>query len=219
MDVIAGRRELLFGGALFAALGAGAAVRPRRMAPPLLPDTLARGVPLRIAGYRFAGSSGLVLPDEDRGGIYDQVLTRIYVAPSVPPMMLLVAYGSRQDGGLALHRPEVCYPAAGYRLLDREAVPFPAGTATLLTASKAGEAEQIYYWSRIGSAFPASRAQEKWAVISANLRGTLPDGVLVRLSVRSNDRVAALAQMAAFDCAMLASLRPAARALLLGAGR
>jgi len=50
--------------------------------------------------------------------IYDQVLTRTYVNKQGYRIMLSLAYGSDQRGGLQAHRPEVCYPAQGFKVLS-----------------------------------------------------------------------------------------------------
>ena len=48
--------------------------------------------------------------------IYSQVLTRAYVNKEGYRIMLSMAYGDDQRGGLQAHRPEVCYPAQGFTL-------------------------------------------------------------------------------------------------------
>lgn len=217
------RRQLLLGGALTVAAGAAAWLRPRRTTV-LLPDgALEKSVPLQLGDYRYASSTGLILPDSDQtSGIYDQVLTRVYVAPDAAPMMLLIAYGSAQDAGLAVHRPEACYPSAGYTIGARSTVELRGvrgRKATALTASRGDRIEQIYFWMRIGKRFPTSPIDEKSAVFAANLRGVMPDGVLVRLSVRSTDARGALDQMMAFNTMLLGANDRMVRTVLLGEDR
>src|SRR4029079_7827596 len=50
--------------------------------------------------------------------IYDQLLTRTYANKQGYRIMLSMAYGSDQRGGLQAHRPEVCYPAQGFKVLS-----------------------------------------------------------------------------------------------------
>lgn len=216
------RRQVLLGGALIAATATAAVLRPRRTIEVQNGRQLDAIVPLTIGDYRYASSSGLILPDVDQTkGIYDQVMTRIYVAGTAAPMMLLIAYGSAQDAGLAVHRPEACYPSSGYAIGDRADAALsgvPGRTATVLTAARGDRVEQVYFWTRIGRRFPTSSMEEKWAVFSENLGGVLPDGVLVRLSVRSTDRLSAVAQMMTFNALLLQAGGDAGRRLLLGAG-
>jgi EpsI family protein len=48
--------------------------------------------------------------------LYSQVLSRTYVNKDGYRIMLSMAYGDDQRGGLQAHRPEVCYPAQGFKL-------------------------------------------------------------------------------------------------------
>jgi EpsI family protein len=46
--------------------------------------------------------------------LYSQTLSRTYVNRDGYRIMLSLAYGDDQRGGLQAHRPEVCYPAQGF---------------------------------------------------------------------------------------------------------
>lgn len=215
------RRQFALGGALLGAAAGTQLLRPRRLAPRLPDGELDRAIPRRLGPYSFVTASGLVLPptDEITERIYDQVLTRVYAAPDRPQVMLLIAYGSAQDYTLQAHLPEICYPSSGYTLtgLDRLPVTLRRGQAdkaVFLTAERADRIEQVYYWTRIGNRFPSTLTAERWAVIRANLAGELPDGILVRISMISPDRRAALAQLEAFHAALLGGVGPLGRRLL-----
>lgn len=215
------RRQLLLGGALLAATGASLALRPKRMVQRLVPGTLDRVVPHAVGPWRFLTASGLVLPPQDEmtDQLYDQVLTRVYAAEGLSPIMLLIAYGSAQDYTLQAHLPEVCYPSSGYTIGQISQVPVtlrPGGGdfATYLTAQRPERTEQVFYWLRIGTRFPATLQQERLAVIAANLRGVLPDGVLVRVSILGDDQVAALRTLQRFNEALLRSVSGEGRRLL-----
>lgn len=216
------RRQVLLGGGMLAAAGAAVVLRPRRTVERLPDGTLDRVVPTSIGRWKFLTTSGLVLPPQDEltEQLYDQVLTRVYAADGLPPIMLLIAYGSAQDYTLQAHLPEVCYPSSGYSISNVSRVPVSLGpgrseTATFLSAQRAERFEQVFYWLRIGTRYPATLAQERLAVVEANLRGVLPDGVLVRLSIIGDDRKAALGQIESFNQQLLASLGAAGRRLLV----
>jgi EpsI family protein len=219
-----GRRQFLVGGAMLAAAGAAALLAPRRLiaAPP--EGILERAIPMQIGAYRYMTASGLVVPPQDELSerIYDAVLTRVYEAgPNDPAIMLLIAYGSAQDSGLQVHRPEVCYPAAGYAIKDTGLAPLAgvAGAeATYLTVERGDRTEQVYYWTRIGDRFPKDAWAEKLAIFGANIRGGMPDGVLVRVSMLSPSRAESLAPVTRFNQALLASLGADGRRVLLGHG-
>jgi EpsI family protein len=216
------RRQLMLGTALLGIAGIAAALRPATV--PVTRLNLDRAIPLALGRYRYDSATGLVLPDtgETSQRIYDQVVTRVYIAAGRSPVMLVVAYGTAQDAGLALHRPDACYPAAGYRIAavrQVDAAPHTTHSipATLLTATREDHVEQVLFWTRIGDSFPTSALAEKLDVLRANLSGERPDGVLVRVSVRDPDRGAALGEMRQFVATMLAALTPVARTRLAGA--
>ena len=54
--------------------------------------------------------------DQLQDKVYSQLLTRTYANQAGDEIMLLIAYNGAQDGVVQIHRPEVCYPASGFRL-------------------------------------------------------------------------------------------------------
>jgi EpsI family protein len=219
------RRQFLWGGLLLAGAAAAVALEPRRIVAALTEGALDRAVPETIGPWHFATQSGLVLPPQDdlSQRIYDQVLTRVYAAAGLPDIMLLIAYGSMQDAGLQLHRPETCYPGAGYTMgqSSREAISGLGNLgarATYISATKSDRTEQVYYWTRIGSEYPVTTWEEKAAILRENLHRERPDGILVRLSAISPVRNAVLPAIQQFNAAMISGLRKDGRRILLGQG-
>ena len=218
------RRQFLFGGAMIATGGAAVALTPRAGTPLLAKGGLERSIPLRLGGWRFVSASGLVLPppDETEVRTYDQVLTRVYTDESGgPTVMLLIAYGGGQTGLFEVHRPEACYPAQGYRLSGREKLAVPIGrgravTGTFWSAESDVRTEQLLYWTRIGSDFPETWAGEHVAVVRNNLARRLPDGVLVRMSMLSNDPAAAIPRLEGFARALVGAAGGIGRRVMLG---
>lgn len=188
------RRDLLLGGALAAAGGIAYARVPHRGYKPIPPGALERLVPLTVGGWRFQAASGVVLPPPDQLAhlLYDTQLTRTYESGVDLPVMLLMAYGSSQSGMLQIHRPETCYPASGFRLTDTVEDRMPIGKGRSIpvrrfTAASDTRVEQVLYWTRIGDDLPVSWAQQRLAVVRSNLRGFVPDGLLVRMSTVTED--------------------------------
>ncbi len=215
------RRQVLVGGALLAAAAAGLALQPRRTEKLIGTAKLDDLVPKAFAGWRFETASGLVLPPQDqlRDQIYSQLLTRVYVRPGSPGVMLLIAYSGSQDGTIQVHRPEVCYPASGYRLDDIEAHRVPlTGTVEIASRYIVAETdlvrEQLIYWTRLGDHFPTRWSEQKTAVIAENFAGVIPDGVLVRMSSVSAGDDRALLDEFARD--LYAAVGPLMRRVLIG---
>lgn len=183
------RRELLLGGGLLAATGTAFMFQPRDRQNTLGSAKLEQLVPARLGRWAFETNSGLVLPPADqlRDKTYQQLLTRVYTRADGSAVMLLIAYGGSQDGMIQIHRPEVCYPASGFRLAKVEEQRTPLSShlhipSRYIVAESGLRREQLIYWTRLGQRFPRSWSEQKLAVIKENLEGTIPDGVLIRIS-------------------------------------
>lgn len=216
------RRTMLVGGALAGASALALGLTPRRAEHRIGNANLERIIPPQIANWRFYTRSGVVLPQlDDPADGYDQVLSRAYESPGLPPIMLVIAYGSAQGGSLQLHRPEICYPSQGFNLsgIHLPDIPLVSGRdipAKGFTAQRDDRIEQVLYWSRISSAFPRSSAEEYAAIFSAIVKGAVPDGVLVRFSCIDPDYGKSVRILQDFARAMVAALPRRAKPIVLG---
>jgi len=217
------RRQTLIGAGFLAAAATSLVLKPRRAENLLGKAKLDDLVPKRIGGWQFNTASGLVLPPADqlRDKLYSQLLTRVYIRDGLPPVMMLIAYSGSQDGTLQVHRPEVCYPASGYRLSDIE--PHALSLAPGITlptrwivAETGVRREQLVYWTRLGSHFPTTWAEQREAVIAENFAGVIPDGVLVRLSSAGDGVLTPMLDAFARDLYQAVGMRM--RQVLLGTG-
>jgi len=135
-------------------------------------------------------------------------------------IMLLVAQSGSQSGILQIHRPEFCYTAGGYTLTP--SVPHPVQLpgrelpALSISATREARTEQIVYWTRIGSHLPTSWTQQRLAVAMDNLKGFIPDAVMVRVSTYGNDKPLAYADVDEFIRALMAKVTPQVRRVLIG---
>ena len=220
------RRDLLAGSLLLACTGASQLLKPQRSSPSLVSGELEAAIPKTVGPLHFAASSGLVLPPKDElsDRLYDQVLTRVYSAAGSVPVFALVAYGSVQNLSLELHRPDECYPQQGFTISAPEPLPLQladhAIPASVLTARrKGGYVEQVVFWSRIGTHFPANRSEQSWIVAQQNFAGRMPDGVLVRLSVPTSERAAGIRTATKFLADLTQVLPEAGRRILFGEGK
>lgn len=215
------RRQTLIGGAFVAAAAAGLAFKPRRTENYLGTAKLDDLVPKQFAGWQFNTASGLVLPPSDqlRDQIYSQLLTRVYMRQGSPPVMLLIAYSGAQDGTIQVHRPEVCYPASGYKLTNiaphtTMLAPGIGVPTREMTAETEVRREQLVYWTRVGNHFPRAWADQRSAVIAENFAGIIPDGILVRMSTTGNGMLTPLLDNFARD--LYRAVGPHMRQVLLG---
>lgn len=223
LDRMLTRRSMIAGGLLG---GASLLANSRRPDVPfrMIKDArISPLFPLKVGDWEYKTSSGLVLPPPDQlsDRLYNAILTRYYSSPTQLPVMMLVAYNGKQDGMLQVHRPEACYPAAGYEIESQSMIPLDAGGGArvpghFMSARSTNRYEQLIYWTRIGNDFPTRWWQQHWAVAKENLKGRVPDGVLVRFSTAAPDTETAILTLRRFIKPLFASLSPTARRLLFG---
>ena len=191
----ASRREMLVGGALVLAAGVAFLRAPRPTADLLGKTQLDELMPERIGDWTYQTSSGLILPPADqlRDKIYSHLLTRIYQRADGAEVMLLIAYSGKQDGTVQVHRPEVCYPASGYRLVSSvpHAITLPDQRtlpARYVITEGQVRNEELVYWTRIGPHFPTTWGQEHLDGTDAVLDVTLGRGKLFMMGPEVNQR-------------------------------
>lgn len=181
------RRGLLIGAGLTALAGVWYIRAPKISNRAFSEQQFRAAMPVAVGDWRSRTSTELVLPALDGSDkLYQNLETRIYEAPSLPSIMVLVAYSSIQQNDIHVHRPEVCYPAAGYPIIANHPADLQLGGklvhAMELKADRGGTTERIVYWVRVGNDFPRDWASQRLAMAKANLTGSVPDGVLFRVS-------------------------------------
>jgi len=215
------RRKLLLGLLFCSAAGVAVWRTPRKHIDLLGRQKLDDLVPKNIASWKFVAASGLVIPPEDQLSrlLYSQLLTRVYSDGVNPPVMLLIAQSGSQTGVLQVHRPETCYTAGGFTITRLAPHRIPLGPAVLqanlMDATAEGTTEHVLYWTRVGDRVPASWREQKIAVAEQNLRGLVPDAILVRISTVTNDPSAASATLDAFARALIGSIPPERRSVFI----
>jgi EpsI family protein len=215
------RRKFLLGAAFLAAAGVALWRQPKIKLDYLGSRKLEDLVPKTIGAWSFVTASGLVVPPEDQfeQSIYAQILTRVYSDGQNPPIMLLMAQSGSQTGFLQIHRPEFCYTAGGYAISAITPHPIPVGPVVVradrMDASNGGRTEHVIYWTRIGNQVPDSWRAQKWAVAEQNLKGIIPDAILIRVSIVTDDAATAIRSIDAFVRALVLSVPASERSVLV----
>lgn len=219
---ITARRDFIVGAGLAGVAVVAAALRSRSMrqadaAPVGLEDLM----PAQVGEWNSAPFAGVLIPQGEKDqDSHDEVVTRYYESSSNAGVMLLIAFSDWQAGNTELHRPEVCYPAAGFRLtrwpnvmlrLPKLAIP-----CCSMTAVAPERVEQLLYWSRVGTAFPTTSFEQRFSALRQMVGGTVPDGVLVRMSTLTSNRPEAMQMLARFAGSLLSAAGPELRLLLAG---
>lgn len=215
------RRQAALGGAFLLTAGVAAARVPRNTIDLFGSRKLEKLIPEKIGPWQFYSKSGLVVPPADQlsDALYSQLLTRVYTSPDALPIMLLIAQSGGQTGVLQVHRPEYCYPAGGFTLMDKTVLPIRvpgdnALDAIAMTAQSDARTEQLLYWTRVGYDMPKTWVQQRLSVAKANLIGDVPDAVLVRVSALTGDRQEGMTALTQFVQAMFAQVPLPVRRML-----
>lgn len=217
----ADRRKFLIGLTFCSAAGLAFLRRPQIKLDYLGKRKLEDLIPKSIGPWNFVKESGLVVPPEDEleKTVYTQILTRVYSDGQNTPIMLLMAQGGSQTGFLQIHRPEFCYTAGGYAISAVTPHPIPVGPmvvrADRMDATNGGPTEHVIYWTRVGNQVPDSWRGQKWAVAEQNLKGIIPDAILIRISTVNDDADAAIRSIDAFVKALLLSIPARERSVLI----
>jgi len=154
--------------------------------------------------------------------IYSQTLSRTYVNSGGERIMLSVAYGGDQSDATRAHRPEVCYPAQGFQLLNSTEGSVSTAAHQIrvrrLVARLGARSEPITYWIVVGEKVTITGPEQKLAQLSYSMRGVIPDGMLVRVSSIDPDAAAGFRLQEAFIVNMVKAISPAAKPQIVGLG-
>jgi EpsI family protein len=164
-------------------------------------------------------------PDMDQP--YDQTVMRTYVNGQGQHVMLALAWGRRQRQEVKIHRPDLCYVAQGFQVKTLAPVRFDA-IAPLSGGSVVGKhmlagapryQEAVSYWIRIGTLFSEDAVDTRLHILREGLKGRVPDGILVRASMRvssEEDLAATWPLLDSFLADLVTAVPDSARQMLLG---
>jgi EpsI family protein len=182
-------------------------------------------VPQRFGEWRLLRTGGVVIPDPSvlasLERIYTQTLTRAYVNSRGAVVMLSIAYGDDQRSTMAVHYPEVCYPAQGFQVRSNVmgTVQTPHGTLPvrrLETSLSQQRQEPVTYWVTIGDRITKGGFERRLIELEYGLQRTIPDGLLFRVSSINRDSAEAFRDQENFIASLLGTLSPEQRLFLAG---
>lgn len=220
------RKAALLAGAMAAASLLAVAMTPRQhLADAHLRERMDQVVPTAFGDWQVDRSIVPVPPSPDVQQVvdatYDETVARTYRDRQGRRVMLSLAYGRNQHKGMNTHRPEVCYPAQGFKL-EQSGQPGQIDLqgrrldVTRVVAAMGGRHEPITYWLLVGDTVTPFGYTQRWATIRYGLRGVIPDGVLVRVSSIERDNDTAFQLQERFIRDMLAAVGPARLPRLIG---
>lgn len=226
------RNALVFGAACIGAAGVTRAITPSLTSVAESVDLESR-VPKAFGAWQDVPSamSQVRLSTNDDPNIdqpYDQTVMRSYVdTQEKTGVMLALAWGQRQRQEVKVHRPDLCYVAQGYRVVQLEPVEFTGigadgrrvvGKRMLAMSDRLG-GEAVSYWIRIGHIFSESAVDTRLHILREGLAGHILDGILVRGSMRvrrPEEAELAYPVIEAFLSKLVNATPPDAKKLLVG---
>lgn len=205
------------------------ALQPTEMLAQRLGDfDLEAVVPEKFGVWRRDAAGGAAVVDPQTkafiDSIYTRTLARLYVADDGYRVMLSIAYSrDHSDNRDSFHRPEICYPAAGFNILGqtdaRIVTDFGDVSARrMITRLGAARPEPVTYWVTIGEHAVVTGMDRKLASLRYTTRGLIPDGLLFRVSSIDPNADDAFARQDQFIREFVAALTPQHRRRLAGLG-
>ena len=221
LRVVAG----LLAGLMIMASLVSVALRPKARAsgqPPSI--VLETAIPKQFGDWREVPQAAVQVinpqTQELLDKLYSQTLSRTYVNTQGYRVMLSLAYGDDQRGGLQAHMPEVCYPAQGFkveRVADHTVkTPFGDIQGKRVVTSLGERHEPITYWFAMGDRVVRSAWDKRVVELRFGLTGQVPEGLLFRMSSIERDAVVAYRVHEAFANDLLSSLTPLERRSVSG---
>ncbi len=161
---------------------------------------------------------------------YDEVVMRTYANGKGERVMLALAYAREQRQEVKIHRPEVCYVAQGYKLVDEQQVDMPQlggmggqgvhGQRLLMNSNN--QTEAVSYWIRVGDFYPRGGLNTRMAILQHGFKGMVPDAILVRASSilgQPGEAAGAYERQESFLAQLVQAMRPADATMLVAANK
>ncbi len=180
------RRDVVLGCTLLGGGALGLLVHPSLRSGEATRERAWFEMPDAFGAWRSLPASRIILPPDDAlaEAAYQRQIVKVYSDGQGPPVTLVAAYGERQTYALQLHRPEICYPASGFRLLSQSAGTLIVGETALavgwITAQRGSRTDRILYWTRIADEFVDDIWHQRWTIARGALSGEIADGMLVQ---------------------------------------
>lgn len=220
-------RHVLIGLCMFAGAGLALALKPTDMvAQNSAKVNLEALIPKSFGDWRIDETIVPLIANPEQEAllnkIYSQTLTRTYVNSNNERIMLSIAYGGNQSDNMAVHKPEVCYPAQGFYIVKNPTIAdFAIDEANRipvkrLVAQQGQRVEPITYWTTVGGRVEVHGLKWKIQQLKFGLTGKIPDGLLFRVSSIQADDAKAYQAQDEFTRALLKAMDPKGRARIVG---
>jgi EpsI family protein len=219
------KRSTVVAAGMLITAGASAVLKPVPKAPEAVNSfDLQILVPKRFGTWTHEPNSGVMMVDpqakELLDKIYSQILTRTYRNLDGYGVMLSIAYGSDQRGALQAHKPEICYPAQGFSMVaaSDSIIRTPNGDIPVrqLQMAQGPRKEPVTYWFTVGNQAIQTAFDRRVATLKSVMTGSIPDGLLFRVSSIDPEARIAFAKQSDFVVELLSAVSGPTRSKLSG---
>lgn len=219
-------KHLVIGLCMFAAAGMALALKPTNKIADAGPKVdLETLIPQTFGDWKIDETIAPLIANPEQEAqvkrVYDQTLTRTYVNSRNERIMLSIAYGGDQSDNMAVHKPEICYPAQGFQILKSPTISsFSTDEGSIpvkrLVATQGQRIEPITYWTTVGDTVAVNGMKWKFQQLKYGLTGKIPDGLLFRISSIQADEAKAYQTQDAFTLDLLKAMSPSSRERIIG---
>ena len=219
-------KHLVIGLCMFGAAGMAVALKPTHKIADAGPKVdLEILIPKRFGEWKIDETITPLIANPEQEArikkIYNQTLTRTYINSHNERVMLSIAYGGDQSDSMAVHKPEVCYPAQGFQILKSPTISsFSTDEGSIpvkrLVATQGARIEPITYWTTVGDTVAVNGLKWKLQQLKYGLTGKIPDGLLFRISSIQADDAKAYQTQDAFTRDLLKAMSPSGRERIIG---
>jgi EpsI family protein len=213
--------------AMAIALGIATALRPSALLADIQPrSTLTDEIPLIIQGWRANSNGAAMVIDPTQKSVLDYLYTETFSATydnaRNGTVMLSIAYGRDQRDGHNVHKPDICYPAQGFVVLDQRNLVLKLDErrsidVRYMKMRNGPRTEPLIYWTTAGDVVYRGGLERKLVAFDYGLRNMIPDGLIVRASTIENDPDTAIATLTAFVHDLYAAMPENQRSRYFGA--
>lgn len=226
MKSVAFRQAIVLAILMVSAAGLAYATKPRNYLSADRPRIdYERVVPKSFGDWEEIRATGAIVanPQQDEllKSLYSQTVSKAYLhKPTGRRIMLSLAYGADQSRQNQVHKPEVCYPAQGFQLTGTKKAVIPTSVGEIpvmrLTARAGERYEPVVYWIRVGDTLVRGAIEQNIARLSFGVKGSIPDGLLFRISEINRDSEKSFELQDRFVADLLEAVTPEDREALIG---
>lgn len=218
-------KHLIVGLCMFATVGLALALRPTaRIADNEPKFNLETLIPRQFGDWKTDETIVPLIANPQQEAlikkIYNQTITRTYSNAHGDHVMLSIAYGGDQRDAMAVHKPEICYPAQGFQILKNAIGTFSTDGGSIpvkrLVAVQGQRIEPITYWTTVGDKVEVNSLKWKLEQLKYGLTGKIPDGLLFRVSSIQADAANAYQLQDSFTRSLLKAMSPNGRERIIG---